>query len=202
MINILIPAKYESVRCPNKNLKLLKYTSDWLIKENRFNDAIVIYDDDRIKEYAESLGFKTIKELHPKTGDIVACYECAKQLNLNVYFEFPLTQPFRHHGILKEMEDELKNYDFVTTYQKVQDRSIFYVNSQFKFITKSKERKGSLCHEYNMLDGAVYLIKTEWVKDNLENNKFWKGNFNCVLNHSIFLDIDTKEDLNKFENII
>ena len=54
-----------------------------------------------------------------------------------------------------------------------------------------------------MVDGAFYLIKTEFIQkvalsDN-SNATFWNGRFQCVKNNTPFMDIDTVEDMKKFE---
>lgn len=56
-----------------------------------------------------------------------------------------------------------------------------------------------------ILDGAIYVIKIDWlmkINPDNRNKEFWSGNFDLVENNMPVLDIDTKQDLEKFEQLI
>ena len=54
-----------------------------------------------------------------------------------------------------------------------------------------------------MIDGVLYLIKTSFLKTVINsenaNETFWNGRFTCVENEAPFMDIDTRDDMNKFQ---
>ena len=53
-----------------------------------------------------------------------------------------------------------------------------------------------------MIDGAIYLIKTSFIKNVVKsgstNSTFWNGRFRCIKNNAPFMDVDTTNDM---ENI-
>lgn len=201
MNKILIPAKAESLRCPRKNFILLPFISDWLKVEGRHQDAIVIYDSNEMKQLAESLGLHTFQEVCPNNGDEAAAYDCANVLQLDSFIRLPLTQPLRSHNLLSDMEKQFTNINLVVSVQRIPDRRLFQIDKDGKFIVESKERKGCMCNECLMIDGAAYLCKTDWAKRSTSNQYFWKEPFKYAINHAPFLDIDTEEDLNKFKTL-
>jgi pseudaminic acid cytidylyltransferase len=54
-----------------------------------------------------------------------------------------------------------------------------------------------------MIDGALYLIKTSFLKTVIkskdQNETFWNGKFTCIENEVPFMDIDTEYDMQKFD---
>ncbi|GIM53150.1 hypothetical protein CAPN004_21800 [Capnocytophaga cynodegmi] len=99
--------------------------------------------------------------------------------------------------------------DFLTSVCKISDRRIFFVDIQegerTKFLYENLERRGQNCEQCYMIDGSVYLIKMDFLKKVIHskntNKTFWDGNFQHIINDSPFLDIDTLQDMNKFEYI-
>ena len=78
--------------------------------------------------------------------------------------------------------------------------SIFYIENN-KFINPSKERKGCLCKEYEMIDGTAYLIRKSFIENVYSNSDFWNGRFKTVVNHAPYIDIDTVDDMVKFKYV-
>lgn len=198
MIPILIPAKAHSTRCPRKNFELLPYTARYLEEEGRRQDAVVIYDDEEMKELAQSLGLETFREITPNGGDERAASECIRELGEDRCFRLPLTQPLRSHGLLDEMEK--KDANLVVSAQRVTERCLFYFDRR-GFVFPSDERKGKMCAEYLMVDGAAYLTKASWMMNVKSNADFWREPFEYVLNKMPFLDVDTKDDMEKLKNL-
>lgn len=199
-IPILVPARGKSIRCPNKNSKLLYYMVKWLRNEGL--QATVLSDDPKMRYAAYSFGLDTWEEHRTdKDDNLTACRKFMKDRDEEFYFELPLTQPFKHHGLLQDMLNAMDdNTDFVVTSHTVTDRSLFYVKDN-KFITESKERKGCMCPEYEMVDGTVYLVRKSFIEKVNSNEDFWDGKFKTVINHAPFIDIDTVEDMEKFKFI-
>lgn len=201
-MKILIPAKTESTRCPYKNFILLPYVSKWLKNEGRHEDAVVIYDSQEMRILAEELGFTTFKEVNPCSGDHAAVRDCAVELGLESFVWLPLTQPLRSHNLINEIEQASCDKNLVVSAQWVSDRTLFDIDISGKFVIQSRERKGCMCQEKLMVDGAAYACKTSWLIRVTDNESFWSEPFGYVINHAPFLDIDTEEDLLKFRELL
>ena len=199
-IPILIPAKGRSIRCPGKNIILLPYMSKYLHSEGL--QGVVLSDDSKVRSIAELYGLKSWEEHRTNKDDnLTACRKYMQNCTEELYFELPLTQPFKCKGLLQEMLDVMDDdTDFVVTSHIAPDRQIFFVDNN-KFIIPSKERKGCLCPEYEMIDGTAYLIRKSFINNVYSNEDFWNGKFKTIVNHAPFLDIDTEEDMNKFKFI-
>lgn len=204
-LNIVIPAKGISKRCPDKNKILLPFTINWL-KEN-INNTTLLTDSEELLSLGKSLGCKgeIIKETR---GEIPTLQEYINRKKVEEWIiMLPLPQPLREFELIDKISTmKIKeDIDFITTYSVVRDRDIFEINQDGKFIKESIERKGSLCKSKMILDGAIYMIKIDWLmKINPDNwnKEFWSGNFDLVENNMPVLDIDTKQDLEKFEQLI
>lgn len=208
---ILIPIKEHSERCPNKNRYLLPYTAKYLKDQQRLSSAWVISESDALLDLACSLGLNVFKETRVDGQDEkLSCWKFLQEHVNNKIILCPVTQPFRSAGLIAEIETvyeaDHNQLDFITAITKVPDRQQFYVDERehiFTFKTFSKNRKGATCQEVNMIDGSLYLIKASFlekvVKSPDPTSTFWNGNFNCVLNSAPFIDIDTEDDLLKFE---
>lgn len=209
---ILIPIKGNSVRCPNKNKILLPYTIAYLQKINRLREAIVITDSSDLVEYAKSLGANTYFEIRVDDQDeLLSCYNFLKkaEIKINYFFLMPVTHPFRTLNLcslFEEKQEKHLNFDFIVSLNVSTDRSNFFVdigddnNPHFLY---DKNRKGRDCQQYYMVDGALYLIKQSFLERIIQeantNYHFWKGNFQYVINEAPFLDIDTVEDMKRFD---
>ncbi|WP_034575460.1 MULTISPECIES: hypothetical protein [Capnocytophaga] len=210
---ILIPIKGNSIRCPNKNKILLPYTVTYLKKINRLENAVVITDNIKLGEYAESLGIKTYFEVCKEDQDeLISCDNFVKNVKINeeYFFLMPVTHPFRTLELCNLFEKEREKYigiDFIVSSNIVTDRSNFFVdsNKNFSFLY-SKRRMGKYCKQIHMVEGSLYLINKHFlsriVQRNDSNYYFWEGNFRCVINEAPFIDIDTMDDLRRFNFII
>jgi len=122
------------------------------------------------------------------------------------FVHLPVTQPIRSNDtILKVMYSDLTDYDFATTYTMVPNRKIFLLNDDDTYMYDSYERKGSLCKDTKMIDGAIYKIKTEFltkiIYSESPNHMFWnEGKIKFIKNDAeLFLDVDEPRDLKLFE---
>lgn len=197
-IPILIPAKGKSVRCPGKNITLLPYMSTYLRNEGL--QGVVLSNDEKIRSLAELYGLKSwVEHRTEKDDDLSACRKYMATSPEELFFMLPLPQPFKHKGLLQEMLDMIDDdTDFVVTSHLVSDRSLFYVENN-KFIIPSKERKGCMCPEREMIDGTAYLIRKSFIEKVACNEDFWGGRLKTVVNKAPFIDIDTEDDMAKFK---
>lgn len=210
-IPILIPVKGISRRCPGKNRKLLPYTADYLLRQNLIKNAVVISDDQELGDFASRLGFKTNVEIRKEGQDeLSSCRNFIKNSDYEAFILLPVTQPFREIDLIRKccsLYAQVKNeIDFVTSFVEISDRKRFYLEfteSVPAFRNKDVKRKGALCETIPMIDGAIYLIKSAFICEvamSTDPNKaFWTGRFRCIKNNVPFMDIDTPDDMAKFQ---
>lgn len=203
-----ITAKGTSVRCPNKNIKLLPYV---LEQCRSYLNITVITDNLSIKKICDKYNVNCFLEpIEAQKGEFNSIYNYLVQTNqLDTIKEFillPLTQPIRNNEtIMNVAYSDLTDYDFATTYSIVPNRKIFLLNDDFTYQYDSYERKGSLCKDSKMIDGYIYKIKTDCliriINSENVNHEFWNNSkIKFVENTTgIFLDIDEPRDLKMFE---
>ena len=161
-MKIIIPFKEVSSRCPNKNFILFPYVMSWIDSQKVDHSEIyVVSNSSKVEQFVRCHKVNFIYEKPQKNpNDIIATATVANELCVDEYILLPLTQPVRDNQLIQKVENQLKkkDCDFVTTYQKITDRSLFYLNDNLKFEHQSKNRKGCMCPEVKMLDGAIYNI--------------------------------------------
>lgn len=211
---ILIPIKGQSNRCPNKNKEMLPFTINYLKTIQRLNNAVVITDCKELERYAISLGVETHLEVRERNQDeLLSCYNFIKnrKIELDYFFLMPVTHPLRDINLVSLFETKNKdtNIDFLVSVCSFTDRKNFYVKIQngkpTTFLYENLTHKGQNCEQYYMIDGSLYLIKASFLNKVIQsedtNKTFWKGSFQVIVNNSPFLDIDTLQDMAKFEYI-
>lgn len=209
-IPILIPVKGYSERCHKKNYALLPYTAKYIHAQAMTNSTTIITDSVELMDLAKSLGLNSHMEVRdPNQDELTSCWNFAQTNNIDLFFLCPVTQPFRSPNLMDQMRQLFQNqkrWDFITTVSAVQDRRIFFVRKvadEYRFKYISKNRKGSDCQTEYMIDGVLYLIRTSFLKGVINtidaNERFWKGEFTCIKNEAPFMDVDTKDDMVQFE---
>lgn len=208
MIKTFICAKGTSVRCPNKNLKLIQYT---LNKVKSFLDITVITDSPRIVEICKQNNVDYyIEDTDKQFGELMSIYNYLIETNqlesIPEFIQLPLPQPFTNtETIMNVAYSDLTEYDMATTYTVVPNRAIFLLNEDNSFKVDSYERKGCLCPDVKMIDGCIYKIKSSFLKEAIStesfNHHFWNKSKICFVENTsdIFLDIDTPKELKQFE---
>lgn len=202
-IPILIPVKTVSVRCPNKNKILLPYTLDYVRKQGLEKNIVVIADSDEflpiVKDY--SINEYYVENRQDDSDEMLSINNYLKDKPIHDCIWLPSTQPCRSDNLLSDViAYGITNYDMVTSFVKRQNRKIFEINKDKKnFVIKDIERKGSLCEDEFIADGAIYYITKNFIKkvcdSNNRNYYFWNSKIGFVENHSPFVDIDTKNDM-------
>lgn len=219
-MNLFIPFKENSQRFYNKNFKLFQYTYEYLLSINfNMSKVYVITDSSMVEEFVKKYGIKTINEENSininNRNEVIACYNAAKSLDIENFIWLPLTQPLRNKNLINLIEEEFNkkenDFDFVTSFEYISDRSLFYLNQyEDKFLYEKNiklTRQGRSCQEVRMLDGAIYGVKTNFLERimNDEQNvltNFWQGKFKTILNDvPFFVDIDTQDDFEAFKNL-
>jgi pseudaminic acid cytidylyltransferase len=210
-IPILIPVKEVSVRCPEKNRKLLPYTARYLQEQGLIANSYVISDSQPLLEFSSSLGFKTFFEVRKETQDeLQSCSNFATAKKEELFFLCPVTQPFRSPDLFELCFNKFTEYntrlDFVTSVSLITNREKFYlefINNQPQFVINSANRKGAVCSTQYMIDGCLYLVRASFMNKVITSGNpnafFWNGKFQCVQNGAPFIDIDTILDMERFE---
>lgn len=208
MIKTFITVKGKSERCPRKNIKLLPYV---LQQCRSFMDITVITDHDGIAKMCKDYNVDCFMEdKSVQTSEFNSIYNYLLSTNqlytIKEFVHLPVTQPIRSNDtILKVMYSDLTDYDFATTYTMVPNRKIFLLNDDDTYMYDSYERKGSLCKDTKMIDGAIYKIKTEFltkiIYSESPNHMFWnESKIKFIKNDGeLFLDVDEPRDLKLFE---
>lgn len=208
---ILIPMKGISQRCPEKNRKLLPFTVHFLTAQNCMNNAIAISDCPDLLESAEKFGLKTCLEVREEGQDeLVSCHNFIKNTEHKAFILLPVTQPFREKNLIHKCyalyEERINEIDFITSFTEIPNRERFYLNFQDdvpSFKNSYTQRMGEACTNIPMIDGAIYLIKTAFIKKVASsyntNSTFWNGRFRCVKNNAPFMDVDTLQDMKGIE---
>ncbi len=195
-----IAVKDKSKRCPDKNIKLLP---NLLNKVSSYLDITILTDSPRILNKYQNSVFEdsNISELH-------SVYNYIKNTDIKEFIILPVTQPFiDNQTIMNVAFTDLQDYDLITTYTMVPDRSIFILNEDNSFKYNSYERKGSICKDVKMVDGSIYKMSSAFLNRciNSENvyNYFWnKSKIKFIENKSdMFLDVDTPKELKIYEKI-
>lgn len=198
-IPILIPFKVNSVRCPRKNTALLPYTVNYLNEIGRLEDAVFITQEEFNNEYGINV---FIEERQGSWCEFDSLQNYAKGAGISEFIWLPVPQPCRDLTLIdRVLEKGLGNYDMVTSYIVRQERRLFEIKDG-EFIIKDHERKGCLCGEESIADGALYYMSTDFlnkvVASDNPNKAFWNSRIGFVQNHAPFVDIDTQEDLDCF----
>ena len=207
MIKAFIPAKGISKRCPNKNLLLLPHVLETC---KDILDVTVITDSYDIFKICETYNVDCYLEDCSDYGNefstVYNYLSVTKRLDsIDEFIVLPTTQPIRSNSAISNIVNcNLDKYDVVTTYINIPDRSIFLLNEDNSFKYDSYERKGCLCKKIKMIDGAIYKIKTSFLKklivsDNI-NHAFWnESKIKFIENTTnFFLDVDEPIDLEIF----
>ena len=211
-MTIFITVKGTSIRCPNKNKILLPYTLN-KIKDLYINIIVItdsmeiqaICNDYNVNCYIENKS-KQLDEFNSIYSYLVDTNELE---NIKEFILLPVTQPLCNiETINNVINAELDEYDLITTYTYISNRSIFLLNDDNSYMYDSYERKGSLCKQTKMIDGCIYKLSTEFlikvIKSNESNHIFWnESKIKFIENTSdFFLDIDEKKDFYIFEKYI
>lgn len=208
MVKTYITVKEKSVRCPQKNIKLLPYV---LEQCSSYLDITVITDDLSIKQICEKYNVDCyIESKEIQCSEFNSIYEYLKNTDqiktIKDFIYLPVTQPIRNNEtIMNVVHSDLNDYDFATTYSIIPNRKIFLLNDDFTYQYDSYERKGSLCKDTKMIDGYIYKIKTDCliriINSENVNHEFWNNSKIKFIENTtgIFLDVDEPRDLKMFE---
>jgi CMP-N-acetylneuraminic acid synthetase len=207
----IIPARGNSKRLPNKNIKLLGgiplvVHSINYAKQNDFIDAIYVTTDDKeIKDVALQHGALVIDRPKELSGDFEPTVTALKHVlesldNViqNVILLQP-TNPLRPKHLLTEAFQLFKEKECDSLFTVTRNHQKFGTikNDEFKpFNYKIGQRSQDLEPLY-FENGLLYITKAEHI---LKNEIITKNTFPLIVNHPFAsVDIDTQEDFDYAE---
>ena len=207
MTPILICIKTNSVRCPNKNYELLPDVLNWCERNNIINQISIISDSSKFKDITCNFDILDyhIENRDDSWDDLVSSYKYCTEKNYESFILLPVTQPLRDETLVRRvLECDLGDCDLVTSYTIIANRNIFELSDDLEsFKIQNSIRKGSMCKEMKIADGAIYYTTTKFLdkcfKSGNMNYTFWNSNIEFVENRAPFIDIDTPFDLEKYK---
>ena len=210
----IIPARGNSKRLPNKNIKLLGGISLLVhsinyAKQHDFIDAIYVTTDDKdIKNVALQHGAFVIDRPKELSGDLEPTFTALKHVlqSIDEYVENVVllqpTNPLRPKDLLAEA---------FCLFKEKQCDSLFTVTRNYQKFGTIKEGKfipfnytiGQRSQDLEALyfeNGLLYITKAEYI---LNNEIITKNAFPFVVNHPFAsVDIDTQEDFDYAEFLL
>ena len=213
MINIpiFITAKGGTKNSFSRSYELLPYAYVYIVRQQALRWTIIISDSSELLEYAKKLGFR-----HVYQERCINCQFCQLEFNgpyhyfvdnktnCEWFIDLPLNQPFKSSDLILTCIDSINdNYDFITSYTEVDDRSDFYIDENNKFVYDKDIRRDSNCPKVRMLDGSIYCIKKSFldncVKSGNTTKAFWSGRFATVKNNAMYLPVRSKEHMKQLD---
>lgn len=199
-VPIFIPVKSFSKRCPYKNETLLPHTLEYIKKLGRIEDVVIIADSEYFKYQANVYGVKyhvqKIQEGRNEFSDIQSYLNTRP--DITEFLWLPVTQPCRDFQLIDNVL-KCNPTALVTSYITRADRSIYKLDDNMQFEIQDTQRKGSMCKEERVADGAIYYLSVEFfnkvMQSDDKNYTFWNSGTQFVENHSPLVDVDTVTDL-------
>ncbi len=146
MIIAIIPAKGTSTRLPNKNMieilgrPMIYYTINYAKKSSFINDIYVSTDQQKIKEYCQTLGIKTIHRPIDLCG------------------ETPIIDVYRHAYM--QLKDKLEIKTMIGLQPDHPDRTLI-LDDVIKLFQKKQVHELTSCELNKKKNGAHYILSKE-----------------------------------------
>ena len=196
------------MRCPNKNKILLPYTLSYILKCGLEKNIVIIADSDEFLPIINDLHILDyyVEDRVDGSDEMLSIRNYLTDKDVHEFIWLPTTQPCRSNNLINEaLSCDLSKYDLVTSFITRPRRDIFKLNdNKDGFMIGSIERKGSLCGDEFVADGAIYYTTKDFINkvcdSNNRNYYFWNSKIQFIENHSPLVDIDTKHDLEMFLN--
>ena len=220
----IIPARKNSKRLPNKNIKLLlgkpliAYTIEAALKSKKITRIIVSTDCPKIakisKKYGAEVPFLRPKEISTdRSGKFEVCQHTinflAKEEGINIS-SFIFLQPTSPLRLVKDIDEAIKIFkkkkaDSVVSFCRAKS-SLWYYSLRKDGVFYTKLKKVSESNQTNinnyLLNGCIFVLRTSFMNKNRSNfmnmgNAYNKKSFSYVMPKERSVDID---DINDFEN--
>lgn len=209
----IIPARSGSKGLIDKNIKdlngkpLIFYTIEAAKESNVFDYIMVSTDSEKYAEISRKYGAEVpFLRSESNSNDNSGSWDVVKEVLDNLQEKYDIivllqpTSPLRTSKNIKEAVDLFfdKNADSIVSVSKF-SHPIAFVNT----LNESLSLKGFIKEEYQnmrrqdfeqnyMLNGAIYIVKTEFVNKNLD--LFRKNSFAYIMEEEHSVDIDQELD--------
>ena len=217
----IIPAKKNSKRLPNKNIKLLggkpliAHTIETAIKSKLVSRVLVSTDCPKIakisKKYGAEVPFLRPKKLTiDKSGKFEVCKHVVDFLTIKEKIDisaFVVLQPTSPLRSVKDIDKAIKifkknNADSVVSLCKtkpLQWHCYIKKNGSFYSAIKKNIKNKSLTKNSYLLNGSIYVFRTSFINKKKNYNR---KSFSYVMPMERSIDIDDIEDLKIAEALI
>lgn len=217
----IIPAKKQSKRLPNKNIKLLAgkpliaYTIETALKSKLISRVIVTTDCSKIakisKKYGAEVPFLRPKKLTTqKSGKLEVCKHVvnflSKKEGANI-FSFIVLQPTSPLRLTKDIDKAIKIFrknkaDSVVSFCKAKPLEWHrYIRNDGSF--HAIRRKNSINNPANkinyLMNGSIYIFRTSFMNKNTTYNK---KSFSYIMPRERSIDIDDIDDFESAKYLI
>lgn len=196
------------------NIEALKYTYILIKDMNLFNQTFIISDNQDILDYAKTLNFNNLIYQACKNNyevaylDYIGLYNFYKKTGYKPDWIILLAvgQLFKNkyliYDCIRNIDD---SYDVVASYTEISNKSAYFIKngkigSYGHLVSNEKDRQ-------KMIDSAIYAIKTDFAikcmetKDLDPSTVFWAGNIKYFENSSVYTDIVSINDINKYQYV-
>ena len=214
-IPIFITVRGNTPEIAEKNKKCLLFSYLYIKQQNLFDQTYIISDNNDILNYSVKLGFNSNNIIYYPCGsqkdlkylEYLATYRYGVEknyhpdwiilLNVNQLFKAP-------NLISKCIKNIDTKFDIIASYTTISNRSHFFVETISN--TENKNRLLSSEHQrVNMIDAAIYAIKTEFAFSCMEYDDpsihFWSGKIKYFENDSVYTDIYSIKDIDKYKTV-
>lgn len=212
-IPIFIVARGNNELKYQKNHEALKYSYVFISNMSLLEQTYIISDNKQMLEYAKRLGFKhtfyqeckNINDLRYLEYNAICNFHITNNYEPDWFIILSIDGLFVNSKLISECIKHIDyNYDVITSYTEISDRSKFLLDDNFKLesgvkrITNDKQRR-------KMADSTIYAIKSSFAKECMQSEDpaihFWEGKFIFFKNPSLLTDIYEYEDITKFSYI-
>jgi len=148
-----------------------------------------VSNSDVVKKFVSSYSVRFVDEkLRNVQTDTAAIFDALSTTDADYCIHLPLTSVLRNKSLLDKTIAALQtnDCDFVTSFIRMTDRSLYYIDDNNRFLQQSEQRKGCMCQHVKMLDGAIYGIRRHFLEQVVAaedvNKAFWSGKFATIEN--------------------
>jgi len=212
-IPIFITVRGNTKEIAEKNKKCLIFSYLYIKQQNLFDQTYIISDNEDVLSYAQELGF--INTIYYPCGsnkdlkylEYLATYRYGVENNYHPDWIILLNvnQLFKAPNLISKCITYINDrYDVVASYTTISNRSHFFVET----MEVKNEKTHLLSSEHqrvNMIDAAIYAIKTEFAFSCMEYDDpsahFWSGKIKYFENDSVYTDIYTTKDIDKYATV-
>lgn len=219
-IFITVRANTDEILCTNK--EALKFSYLFIKDLELFSQTYIISDKQEMLDYAKELGFtNTILYTCGNEKDLLyleylATYRYGVEHNFypDWIILVNVKQIFKNVALLRDCINNIDDkYDIIASYSEISDKSKFFIKdynesngtvtlNKNEILNKKESILSSKEERVKMIDAAIYAIKAsfafECMKYNDPSEHFWSGKIKYFKNNSLYTDIFTIEDINKY----